>query len=114
MLIKSRTIRPNSNSSSVQIKVARRPCRIGERPALDLSRLIDPEGRKEGAEPSATRRVWFDGWRDTPVYWRDHLPLRIGLQGPAVIEQMDTTVVVDPGARVTSDADGNLIIEVNK
>jgi N-methylhydantoinase A len=100
------TIRANLVNLNVSV--------IGERPALDLSRLIDPEGRKEGAEPSATRRVWFDGWRDTPVYWRDHLPLRIGLQGPAVIEQMDTTVVVDPGARVTSDADGNLIIEVNK
>ncbi len=100
------TIRANLVNLNVSV--------VGERPALDLSRLIDPEGRKEGAEPSATRRVWFDGWRDTPVYWRDHLPLRIGLQGPAVIEQMDTTVVVDPGARVTSDADGNLIIEVNK
>ena len=100
------TIRANLVNLNVSV--------VGERPALDLSRLIDPEGRKEVAEPSATRRVWFDGWRDTPVYWRDHLPLRIGLQGPAVIEQMDTTVVVDPGARVTSDADGNLIIEVNK
>ena len=100
------TIRANLVNLNVSV--------VGERPALDLSRLIDPEGRKEVAEPSATRRVWFDGWRDTPVYWRDHLPLRIGLQGPAIIEQMDTTVVVDPGARVTSDADGNLIIEVNK
>jgi N-methylhydantoinase A len=85
---------------------------IGERPALDLSRLIDPEDRRARAEPASTRRVWFDGWHDTPVYWRDHLPLKIDLQGPAIIEQMDTTVVIDPGARVTSDIDGNLIVEV--
>jgi N-methylhydantoinase A len=85
---------------------------IGERPALDLSRLIDPEDRRARAEPASTRRVWFDGWHDTPVYWRDHLPLKIDLQGPAIIEQMDTTVVIDPGARVTSDVDGNLIVEV--
>jgi len=100
------TIRANLVNLNVSV--------IGERPALDLSRLIDPSGRKERAEPTATRRVWFDGWHEVPVYWRDSLPLRIDLQGPVIIEQMDTTIVVDPGALVTSDADGNLIIEVNK
>lgn len=86
---------------------------IGERPALDLSRLIDPAARKERCEPASRRKVWFEGWYDTPVYWRDHLPVKINLQGPAIIEQMDTTVVVDPGARVTQDAKGNLIVEVD-
>jgi N-methylhydantoinase A len=38
--------------------------------------------------------------------------LKIGLQGPAIIEQMDTTIVIDPGSSVTSDGDGNLIVEV--
>jgi N-methylhydantoinase A len=38
--------------------------------------------------------------------------LKIDLQGPAIIEQMDTTIVVDPEARVQSDGDGNLIVEV--
>ena len=74
--------------------------------------MIDPEGRKETAEPASRRRVWFDGWHDTPVYWRDHLPMKIDLQGPLIIEQMDTTIVIDPGARVISDPDGNLIVEV--
>jgi N-methylhydantoinase A len=87
---------------------------IGERPALDLSRLIDPSGRKAQAEPASTRKVWFDGWHKTPVYWRDHLPLKTLLQGPAIIEQMDTTIVIHPGARVTQDADGNLIVEVSR
>lgn len=85
---------------------------IGERPEVDLSSLIDPAGRRATAEPRTTRPVWFGGWRETPVYWRDHLPLTIGLEGPAVIEQMDTTIVVDPGCRATSDRDGNLIVEV--
>jgi N-methylhydantoinase A len=98
------TIRANLVNLNVSV--------IGERPALDLSRLIDPAGRKSAAEPTATRKVWFDGWHDTPVYWRDHLPLDLSLTGPAIIEQMDTTIVIDPGARVTSDADGNLIVEV--
>ena len=84
----------------------------GRRAELDLSRLIDPSGRRDRAEPRETRPVWFGGWVETPVYWRDHLPLRIDLQGPMIIEQMDTTLVVEPGCRVTSDADGNLIVEV--
>ena len=84
----------------------------GRRAELDLSRLIDPKGRRAQAEPQAMRAVWFGGWVQTPVYWRDHLPLKIDLQGPMIIEQMDTTLVVDPGCRVTSDTDGNLIVEV--
>lgn len=85
---------------------------IGRRPDMDLSRLIDPAGRRAAAEPMATRRVWFDGWQDTPVYWRDHLPLDLHLTGPCIIEQMDTTVLVEPDCTVTGDADGNLILKV--
>ncbi|WP_137110245.1 hydantoinase/oxoprolinase family protein [Rhodobacter sp. SY28-1] len=98
------TIRANLVNLNVSV--------IGERPALDLSRLIDPKGRLDKAEPASHRKVWFESWHETPVYWRDHLPLEIDLKGPVIIEQMDTTVVVDPGARVTSDGEGNLIVEV--
>jgi N-methylhydantoinase A len=84
----------------------------GRRAELDLSRLIDPAGRRDRADPECFRPVWFGGWQETPVYRREHLPLRIDLQGPAIIEQMDTTLVVEPGCQVTSDADGNLIVEV--
>ena len=87
---------------------------IGKRPEVDLSRLIDPAGRLDSVEKAekGQRRVYFGGWIDTPVYWRDHLPLDAELTGPAIIEQMDTTIVVEPGDRVTGDADGNLIIHI--
>ena len=87
---------------------------IGKRPEVDLSRLIDPAGRLGTVEKAQKgwRRVYFGGWIDTPVYWRDHLPLDATLTGPAIIEQMDTTIVVEPGDRVSSDADGNLIIRI--
>jgi N-methylhydantoinase A len=98
------TIRANLVNLNVSV--------IGERPAMDLSALIDPKGRKPMAEAKAMRRVWFGGWQDVPVYWRDHLPLDLHLHGPAIIEQMDTTIVIDPGCTVTSDPDGNLIIMV--
>ena len=87
---------------------------IGKRPEVDLSRLIDPAGRLDTVEQAkkGLRRVYFGRWLDTPVYWRDHLPLDATLTGPAIIEQMDTTIVVEPGDRVSSDSDGNLIIQI--
>lgn len=89
---------------------------IGVRPAVDLSRLIDPNGRAATlAEARRTvRPVWFDGtWIDTPVYDRARMPLGAELSGPAIIEQLDATTVIEPGCRLRSDADGNLIIEVD-
>jgi N-methylhydantoinase A len=68
------TIRANLVNLNVSV--------IGARPALDLSRLIDPKDRKPDAEPTDTRKVWFDGWHDTPVYWRDHLPLDLACKAP--------------------------------
>ncbi len=59
----------------------------------------------------ATRSVW---WRelgalaDTPVYDGDSLRPGHGLEGPAVIETPDTTVVVHPGQRARIDPFGNL------
>jgi len=90
---------------------------IGVRPEVDLSRLIDPAGR--GATLDEARRtvrpVWFDGdWIDTPVYDRERLPLDAAFSGPAIIDQMDATTVIEPGDRVRSDADGNLIVEVGR
>ncbi len=88
---------------------------IGVRPEIDLSALIDAAGRKGTLADAQieTRNVWFeDGWHDTPVYRRDHLPDATTFAGPAIIEQMDTTIVIEPRDTVTQDADGNLIVEV--
>ncbi len=85
---------------------------IGTRPEMDLSALIDASGRQAQAVPKSYRKVWFGGWVETPVYWRDHLPIDLALTGPAIIEQMDTTIIIDPGCSVVSDSDGNLIVTV--
>lgn len=88
---------------------------IGERGTLDLSNLIDPQGRKSSVADAQTgsRDVYFDGrWHDTPIYWRDHLPIDFVLEGPAIIEQMDTTVLIEPGDRAGGDEQGNIVISV--
>lgn len=90
---------------------------IGVRQAVDLSALIDKSGRAAtlAGALSETRPVWFDGgWIDTPVYAREKLPLDAMIDGPAILEQLDATTVLEPGDRATSDADGNLIVEVSR
>jgi N-methylhydantoinase A len=90
---------------------------IGVTEPLDLSTLIDPAGRapKLHGALNETRLVWFDGaFRDTPVYSREKLPLDAVIEGPAVLEQLDATTVVEPGDRLTSDEQGNLIIEIGQ
>ncbi len=90
---------------------------IGVRAQVDLSTLIDPAGRAASLADALVERrpVWFDGrWIDTPVYARERLPLNAAFEGPAILEQMDATTVVEPGDRVSSDADGNIVIAVRQ
>jgi N-methylhydantoinase A len=86
---------------------------IGRREKIDL-RLFAPSidaKRKERHE----RQVFFDGaWRTTTVVDRDQLAPGERLTGPAIVEQLDTTIVVDPGGKARVDDFGNLIIEEGK
>ena len=88
---------------------------VGRRSELDLSTLIDPKGKKLWLSEAETgyRRVFFNSeWHRTPVYWRDHLPSNLQLKGPAIIEQMDSTTVLEPGDYAECDDDGNIIITI--
>lgn len=89
---------------------------IGRRPEVDLSLLIDTAQRRAtlAQAQTGTRPVWFDGWVDTPVYWRDHLPADATLTGPVIVEQMDCTLVMEPGDTAIQDADGNLIVTLGE
>jgi len=60
------------------------------------------------------RETWFAEAGDalrTPVYSRDRLVPGNVLQGPAIVEQMDTTTVVLPGMHCCVDAWGNLVLQ---
>jgi N-methylhydantoinase A len=89
---------------------------IGRRPDLSLERLLAAEPAKDVAGAmKKSRKVWYDvgGWQDTPVYDRERLPRGTSFSGPAILEQLDTTVVIEPGNRVAIDGLGNLIVSVN-
>jgi N-methylhydantoinase A len=56
-------------------------------------------------EPAGARTVRFGaaGALETPVYRRADLPAGAAFEGPAVIEQLDSTVLVPPGVRTEVD-----------
>ena len=60
-----------------------------------------------------TRPVYFDtagGFVATPVYDRARLAAEHRFEGPAIIEEMDSTTLVHPDYRVTVDRFANLLI----
>jgi len=46
-----------------------------------------------------------------PLFVRDRLPVDQVINGPTIIVQKDTTIVIPPGANARSEAVGNLIIK---
>ncbi len=83
----------------------------GRRPRFDLATLA-PDGGSVEAAHVATRQVHFGtAWHDTAIYRRLELPVGARIPGPAILEQPDTTVLIEPGLIGVIDALGNTIIE---
>jgi N-methylhydantoinase A len=92
--------------------VSLRTAVVGRRRPVSLEGLIGQE--TGGAATAVGRRgVWFEGgWRETPVYRREQLGVGVELVGPAIVEQLDSTTVIEPGDRMRVDGLGNLEITV--
>jgi len=74
-----------------------------------------PSGSLEAA-CKGMRSAYFDeyqAYRDTPIYQRDLLPLGAQFDGPAIVEQPDTTTVVYPGFTCLVDDAGNLLLTLH-
>ena len=88
---------------------------IGRRKPVPLTSLISTTEQKAQIEDCKTgiRQVWFEsGWKETPIYKRESLSLKASFKGPAIIEQFDTTIIVEPENQVEVDLDCNLIISL--
>ena len=87
----------------------------GHKSPFDIS-LLNNEPHKSWNLNEAlleNRKVYFkDKFLNTPIYSRDKMPLEFEIKGPAIIEQMDTTTLIEPDDRVFGDNLGNMFIEV--
>jgi N-methylhydantoinase A len=85
---------------------------IGQRAPVDLA-IFAPADEAGAPKPTGLRQVRFNGgWYDPRIFDRACLGKGAILAGPAIVEQPDTTVVIDPGATAAVDGLGNLMISV--
>ncbi|HEY8446451.1 MAG TPA: hypothetical protein VIL01_05030, partial [Thermomicrobiales bacterium] len=90
-------------------------CRMQARGAVPRAPLAAPQRAGTLAEARVgTREVYFGaehGWVETPVYARHLLDAQARVTGPAVIEEMSSTVVLAPAMQATVDALGNIVVK---
>lgn len=84
---------------------------LGRRPKFDLS-LLAPSGETSLDDArTGSRQVWInDAWHDTAIFQRLALPVGAQVQGPAILEQPDTTIFIEPDLQGSVDDFGNLIL----
>ncbi len=87
-----------------------RYARIGVRPKFDLS-ILAPQAAG-GTQPVGEQQVYHAGrWWTAQRYARLDLPVGARVQGPAILEQADTTVWLEPGFEASVDSFGNLLVK---
>ncbi|VVT26799.1 N-methylhydantoinase A [Rhizobium sp. EC-SD404] len=85
---------------------------IGKRPKFDLETLAPVAGSSVETARSGVRSVYLAGaWHETAIFRRLELPVGAVVSGPAILEQPDTTILIEPGLKGTVDRFGNVIIE---
>jgi N-methylhydantoinase A len=84
----------------------------GRRPRFDLALLAPAAGLSVEAARRGSRRVRAGGtWHLADVFDRLKLPTGARIEGPAVLEQPDTTIFVDPALVAITDRLGNVLLE---
>jgi N-methylhydantoinase A len=92
--------------------VSLRTAAIGRRPVFDLSAFAPGADASLEKAAKGARKVFHGGaWHDTKVWSRLDLPTGAVIEGPAVLEQPDATIFIDPGLKATVDPLGNVIVE---
>jgi N-methylhydantoinase A len=102
----------DNRAEPVQI-VSVRVAAIGAIPPLavrDVPAQPGADARK------ARRRLWFrdTGAVDAAIYDRRRMPAGLALAGPAVIESLESTILVPPGWTATTNDDGFILMKRDK
>lgn len=90
---------------------------IAQSPMPPLKPTFIAPQEKRDLEVRQVRKVYFEemeSFVETPVYERLTLGYGAELQGPAIIEQPDSTTVVHPSTKATVSTGGNVVLEAIK
>ena len=80
---------------------------------VQKAKLPSFEVVKHVPEPAGKRAVWFKGKRcEAAIYNREEIKAGAEFVGPAIVEQIDSTVVVPPNTNATVDKYLNILIRV--
>ncbi len=92
--------------------VSLRTVATGRRPPFDLSVFAPGADASRQKAHRGVRPIWIEsGWRDADIWSRLDLPAGAVIDAPAILEQPDATIFVDPGLQARVDPFGNLIVE---
>ena len=88
---------------------------VGQIPTIDRLEWAPTAGKSA----AVTGKALFSGeylpqWSDTQYFKRDSLTPGTCIVGPAILEQLDTTTVVPPGACLSVLPDGHLVIDLQE
>ena len=84
---------------------------VGQRPKFDLALLAPALNTSLSAARRGSRKTYVEGsWHETAVYERLQLPVGAKLPGPAILEQDDATIFVEPDLEAEVDRFGNLVL----
>jgi N-methylhydantoinase A len=102
----------HENRSEIVQMVNLRLTAIGRLEGLDL-RQTSATG--SGSSMTGSRKVWFKGTSriDCAIHDRDKMNAGAEAPGPAVIQAVDTTIVVPPGWTARADDNGYIIMEAS-
>ncbi|MHA1591536.1 MAG: hydantoinase/oxoprolinase family protein [Candidatus Heimdallarchaeaceae archaeon] len=85
---------------------------VGYVPRITMTKLPVGTDRLPEEAHKTNRKVNFDGnWLDTPVYNKELLLSGNVVEGPCIIDQLDTTTVIPPGVYGTINPLGYIIMK---
>ena len=87
------------------------------RKTQDLKRpTSEASNQEQSTAIKGTRQVYFEaasGYLSTHVYDRYLLPFDVWLDGPAIVEENETSIVVGPDARFRQESLGHIVIAID-
>lgn len=101
----------NTLKDMAVVLVNLRTVAVGSRSTAATSQSPQPPS-SQSPRPIGRRPVHFQRWHDTPVYQRDDLLPGMSIDGPAIVEQKDTTTVIEPDMSAVVDPYSNLLVKV--